>query len=223
MRKLNLIPVVIVLSMFLLSCTKEEKDREKIVEMTVYPETRYSGNVLSDIWSDVLIISDSDDTEKRELSGNITEGLDYDDYEKGYEYKYKVKKVWMHNPPQDVSSIKYIFLELLSKKRVITENSEKDMRLYVLPQRVEYRPRISTEYVDGMLQSYNALHVKDESTGYWMALIDIKGFDFEAGNEYVINVKEVTQADPYSQRYTLLDVVSKEKSNKRWPGVVYRH
>lgn len=221
MRKLYLIAVAVFGTMFLFSCEKEAKDRAENVEITIYPEIGYSGNVLSDIWSDALVISDTDDNEKR-LLDNITERFDYQDYERGYQYVYKAKKVWMHNPPQDVSYIKYIFLELLSKKRDITENSEKDIQLYVLPQKVEYRPWISKEaHIDGGMPHYEALHVKDMTTGYWLALRDIDGFEFEKGYEYMINVKEVTHANPYSLQYKLVNVVSKEESKKKWPGVVY--
>lgn len=222
MKGLNLILVAIIASVFLFSCEKSENDKVKNVELTIHPETKFSRSELSDIWTDALVISDSEDKEQRALYATITEGLDYNDYERGYEYIYKVKKVWMQNPPQDVSSIKYIFLELLSKKKVITENSEKDVQLYVLPQKVEYNPWVSKEELGyGILSNYDALHVKDMNTNNWMALKDIVGFEFEAGFEYVINVREVTQAEPYSKSYSLLDVVSKEVSDKEWPGVVY--
>ena len=36
-----------------------------------------------------------------------------------------------------------------------------------------------------------------------------------------INVKEMTIAEPYAKSYSLLNVVSKEPSEKEWPGVVY--
>ena len=42
MRKLNLFAGIIILSVFIGSCTYEEADREKIVEMTIYPETGYA-------------------------------------------------------------------------------------------------------------------------------------------------------------------------------------
>ena len=221
MKKLNLILVAIIVSMFFFSCEKSEKDKVKNVELTIHPETKFSRSELSDTWSDALVISDNEDKEQRALSATITEGLDYNDYERGYEYKYKVKKVWMQNPPQDVSSIKYIFLELLSKKKVITENSEKDIQLYVLPQRAEYTPRFLKDGVEDEPQRNDAMLAENMSNKEWMALIDIEGFDFEAGYEYVINVKEITIAEPYSKSYSLVNVVSKEVSEKEWPGVGY--
>ena len=221
MKKLNLILVAIIVSMFLFICEKYEKDKVKNVDLTIHPETKFSRSELSDTWSDALVISDSEDKEQRALYATITEGLDYNDYERGYEYIYKLKKVWMQNPPQDVSSIKYIFLELLSKKKVITENSEKDIQLYILPQRAEYTPRFLKDGVEDEPQRNDAMLVENMSNKEWLALIDIEGFDFEAGYEYVMNVKEMTIAEPYSKSYSLGNVVSKEVSEKEWPGVVY--
>ena len=130
MKKLNLILVSIFVSLFLFSCEKTEKDKVKTVELTIHPETKINRSELSNTWSDALVISESDNQEQRALYATITEGLDYNnDYERGYEYKYKVEKVWMQDPPLDVSSVKYRFLKLLSKKKVITENSEKNIQL----------------------------------------------------------------------------------------------
>lgn len=116
MRKLNLFVGIIILSTFLGSCTKDEANREKIVEMTLYPETGYGASVLSDVVTEPIQFSDNDENQKQMLTDIITEGFDFN-YERGYQYTLKVKKVWMHNPPQDVSSVKYVFIELLSTLR----------------------------------------------------------------------------------------------------------
>lgn len=222
MKKLNLILVSIFVSLFLFGCEKTEKDKVKTVELTIHPETKISRSELSNTWSDALVISDSHNQEQRALYATITEGLDYNnDFERGYEYKYKVEKVWMQDPPQDVSSIKYRFLKFLSKKKVITENSEKNIQLYVLPQKVEYTPRFYKDDIAGVPQRKSAMLAKNMSNEEWIALFGIEGFDFEAGYEYVVNVKELTIAEPYSKSYSLVDVVSKEASEKEWPGVVY--
>ena len=222
MKKLNLILISIFVSLFLFGCEKTEKDKVKTVELTIHPETKISRSELSNTWSDALVISDSHNQEQRALYATITEGLDYNnDFERGYEYKYKVEKVWMQDPPQDVSSIKYRFLKLLSKKKVITENSEKNIQLYVLPQKIEYTPRFYKDDIAGVPQRKSAMLAKNMSNEEWIALFGIEGFDFEAGYEYVVNVKELTIAEPYSKSYSLVDVVSKEASEKEWPGVVY--
>ena len=222
MKKLNLILVSIFVSLFLFSCEKTEKDKVKTVELTIHPETKINRSELSNTWSDALVISESDNQEQRALYATITEGLDYNnDYERGYEYKYKVEKVWMQDPPLDVSSVKYRFLKLLSKKKVITENSEKNIQLYVLPQKVEYVPRFYKDDITGVAQRNSAMLAKNMSSEEWIALFEIEGFDFDAGYVYVVNVKELTIAEPYSKSYSLVDVVSKDASEKEWPGVVY--
>lgn len=211
MRKLNLFVTIITLSVFFLSCTKEGGDREKIVEMKIYPETGYGASILSDVWTEPLLFSDSENTQKQMLVDIITEGFDFD-YERGYEYTFKVKKIWMHNPPQDVSSIKYVFIELLSKKKVITENSEKDIELFVSSKTVKFTPNYPREFEDGEVPKiYDALHVKETNTYAWITLVDIEGFNFEEGFEYLLNVKKVTQAEPYSVKYVLLDILSKKE------------
>jgi hypothetical protein len=212
MRKLTLLVGIIILSTFLGSCTKEEANREKIVEMTIYPETGYGASVLSDVVTQPIQFSDNDENKKQMLTDIITEGFDFN-YERGYEYTLKVKKVWMQNPPQDVSSIKYVFIELLTKKKVITKDSEKNIELFVSSQTVKFTPKYPSEYekIAGVEtpKIYDALHVKESGTDNWMGLTKIEGFDYIKGYEYVINAKKITQADPYLVRYVLLDIVSK--------------
>lgn len=196
-----------------MSCTKDESDREKIVEMTIYPETGYGASLMSDIWTQPLIFSDNDENQQKLLMDIITEGFDID-YERGYQYKLKVKKIWMSEPPQDASSIKYVFIELLSKEKVITANREDDIKLFVSSETVKFTPSYPSEYEDEINFSpkiYDALYVKETDTNSWMALKEIEGFDYEKGYEYELRVKKITLADPYAVRFVLLEVLSKEE------------
>lgn len=96
------------------------------------------------------MFSNSDnDHQKQSLTDIIVEGLDFDDYQPGYEYHYKARKIWMQNPPQDVLPIKYEILEFLSKEKVITEDFEETIRLKVLPEKVPYMLRFPNLYEDG--------------------------------------------------------------------------
>ena len=212
MRKLYFLSTFIVLNLFFTSCLKDEEgDKEKIVVMAIYPETGYGDSVMSDILTQTLIFSDSDDNQKRMLVDIITEGFDFG-YKRGYEFTLKVKKVWMHEPLQDVSSIKYVFIELLSKEKVITEDSEKNIELFVSSETVRFTPKYPSEYGEGETPKiYDALHVKETGTNNWMALTEIEGFNFEEGYEYVLNVKKVTLAEPYSAKYILLNTLSKKE------------
>ena len=211
MKKLHLFFAFVVLVLSFSSCLKDEdKDKEKIVEMTIYPETGYGGSVMSDVWTQPLIFSDTDDNQKRMLVDILTEGFNID-YERGYKFTLKVKKVWMHQPPQDASSIKYVFIELLSKEKVITANTDETIELFVSSKTVRFTPKFPSEYEgdESSPKIYNALHVKKTGTDTWMALTTIEGFNFEEGFEYIISVKKTTQANPYSVKYVLLNIVSK--------------
>ncbi len=213
MRKLQVFFALFLLGFLFTSCLKdEENDREKIVEMTIYPETGYGASVMSNIWTEPLIFSDTDDNSKQMLVNIITEGFDFS-YERGYKYTLKVKKVWMHEPPQDVSSVKYVFIEFLSKVKVITKDSEENMQLFISSQTVKFTPKYPSEYEGKELtpKIYAALSAKTVGTTSWMALTKIEGFDYEEGFEYVVNVKKVTLAEPYSVKYILLNIVSKNK------------
>lgn len=211
MSKLKLLVSIIVLSVLLFSCLNEEGDRERIVEMTIYPETGYGGSLMSDVWTQPLLFSDSEDNQKRNLTDIIMEDFDFN-YERGYEYLFKVKKIWMQDPPQDVSSVKYVFIELLNKEKVILADSEKDIELFVSSETVKFTPKYPYEFEDDeTLKFYDAMLVKETGTDSWMALPKIEGFDFEKGYEYALDVKKITQAEPYSVRYVLIDILSKKK------------
>ncbi len=52
----------------------------------------------------------------------------------------------MQNPPQDVSTIKYVYLETLSKEKAITEISEMNIEVTVSDKMVKFMPRYHIEY-----------------------------------------------------------------------------
>lgn len=211
MKKLHLFISLVTFSFFFSSCLKDEEiDKEKIVEITIYPETGFGSSVMSDVWTQPLMFSDNDDNQKRILVDVIFENLDLD-YERGYQYTLKAKKVWMSRPPQDVASIKYVFLEKLSKEKVTIEDSEEDFQLFVSSETVKFTPKYPSEYegTDSSPKIYDALLTKKPDSDSWMTIIEIEGFDFEEGYEYLLNVKKITQAEPYLVRYLLLDIKSK--------------
>ena len=203
------IPAMLMLIGFF-SCDKSTGDKVKIVNMTIYPETWPGRSFLSEAWYDALVFSESDDNQKQTLSNTIIEGLDFD-YERGYEYTFKANKVWMSNPPMDVSSIKYIFVGSLTKKRVIIENSEEEIELFVSSELVKYFPMFPIEYVNEIPQDYDALFCVDKNTNRNYVLKEIEGFNYERGYEYTLSVKKIIQAQPYLERYVLLNIKDKHE------------
>ncbi|MDR1402400.1 MAG: DUF4377 domain-containing protein [Tannerellaceae bacterium] len=180
-----------------------------MVEMTIYPETGYGSSLLSDIWSEPLVFSESDDNQKQTLTNIIVEGFDFD-YERGYEYTFKAKKVWMNDPPQDVSSIKYVFVGPLSKKKTITENSQQELELIISSKTVRFTPNYPREYENEQLIVYDALLANEAGTNSLLVLREIEGFSFEEGYEYVLRVKKELKANPYAVKYILLAVKDKQ-------------
>ena len=188
----------------------KDKDKTKIVEMTIYSETGYGKKWPNDFWSDAMIFSESDDNRKQLLIDIITEGFDFD-YERGYEYTFEAKKVWMANPPQDVSSIKYQFIGPLTKKKVIVENSETEVLLSVASELVKYVPNFQDKNEDGSPKTYDALSVIDVNSKTHTILKEIEGFDYESGFKYTLSAKKIIQAEPYSAKYVLLEIKDKQK------------
>lgn len=191
--------------------------------MKIYPETGFGGSVMSEIWTEPLVFSDSDDNRKRTLSDIHFEGSDNFNYERGYEYLLKVKKIWMQNPPMDASSIKYVLLELLSKEKVITQNKEENIEVTVLPKTVKFVPRFPTQYEQVETENgesyevpkvYDAMHLIENGTDNFspLIIIEIQGFNYEEGYEYILSIKKTIQTDPYSVKYSLVDILSKEEA-----------
>jgi len=206
MRKLNLLLCfmgIILIS----SCSNDDDnggDEQKTVEMTIYPETGYGGFVLSeDVYGEFLLFSESDNQEKRVLTngGGIYDSLNY---EKGYEYKIEARKTFLKNPPQDGSSITFEFIKTLSKEKVITENSEQQIEIEVGPDKVGFLLLSQS----GIQQ---ALLVKENREDSMKPLLGIEGFDHEEGFKYELSVKKVIQAEPYSLKYILVNIISKEQ------------
>ncbi len=205
MRKLNLLLCLIITITIFSSCSNDDDgDVQKNVEMTIYPDTGFGGYLFStNVHGEFLLISESDNQDKRILTNGDSSFNNFD-YEKGFEYKIEAKKTFLKNPPQDGSSIIFEFIKIISKTKVITQNSEQLIELQVGPAKVGFISRSQ----NGIQQ---ALFVKENTETNMKPLLEIEGFNFEEGYKYKLSVKKIIQAEPYSVKYILLDVVLKEK------------
>lgn len=202
--------------LLMIGCMGEEKDREKIVEMILYAEPADGGSILSNIWSPQIVFSDSDnDHQKQALTDIIVDGLDFDKYQPGHEYHLKARKIWMQNPPLHVLPVKYQVLEFLSKEKVITQDFEETITLKVSPEKVQFMPRFPYLYDEegGLPVVIEALRTQDPETLQSHIIPEIEGFDFEPGYEYLLEVRKITRADPYSLLWELSNIFSKTKKN----------
>ncbi len=210
MKHINLVLAVLALGIFV-SCMKDDShDREKIVNMIIYPEITYGKSFMSDIYTEQLLFSESDNSEKRQLSDIITDGFDFN-YKIGTEFSFKAKKIWMNNPPQDVSAIRYEFIGPLKERRLVTKNSEAIINISVSPNLVKFHPRFSEPNEQDEHKVYDAMKCKDESNSKIIIIKNIEGFDFEDGYSYFLQVKKLVTANPYSEIYVLLKTIEKEK------------
>lgn len=219
MKTSNLIFTVFLLIILFSGCgvldlisNQDALDHQKDVVVTIYPETGFGLIFMGDTWSDPLMFSDNDNHRIRLMQNIIFENFDLE-YEKGWEYKFKAKKVWMSNPPQDVSSIKYVITEPISKKRVITKDREEFMRVIVAPETVPFAPFYSVEKkkFDSTTDIYDALMIRKLRSDSFFIVTKIEGFNFEPGFEYLLRIKKITHAEPYSVSYQLDEIISKTK------------
>lgn len=204
------LPLILTMGLFT-GCLKDKKaDKETIVEMTIYPEIGYGAAIMSQTLTEVLLFSESSEKSKQQLVNIIAEGFDFN-YERGYKYTFKVKKIWMSDPPQDVSSVKYVFIGPLNKEKVITEDSESIITVTVQPNFVSFYPRFSKKHDPDDHKTYDALLCKESTGNSILALLEIEGFDYEEGYQYELRVKKMITADPYSERFVLVEMLSKQK------------
>lgn len=205
MDKLSLFLSAVLAILFLSSCSNDDdKDVHKNIEMTIYSETGYDGYILSDnIYGEFLLFSEGNSNNQNVLT---SVGVSFNDfeYQKGYEYKIKARKTTLANPPQDGSSVIYDYLETVSKEKVVIENSEQNIEMEVGSKKVGFIARSQ----NGLQE---ALFVKENEEQNSKPLVTIENFDYEEGNKYKLKVKKSIQAEPYAVKYTLIEVLSKEK------------
>ena len=205
MKKLNLILPCILAILFFSACSNDEKgDVQKTIEMTIYSDTGFAGYFMSDnLYGEFLLFSEEGNNNVNVLTSGGSSFDDFD-YEKGYQYKVKARKTTLANPPQDASSIVYDYLETISKKKVVTENSEQQIEIEVGPKKVGYIAKSQNGRQE-------AFFIKENGAENTKIVTAIDNFNFEEGNRYKLKVKKVIQAEPYTVKYILIEVVSKVK------------
>ncbi|MGL4852483.1 MAG: DUF4377 domain-containing protein [Tannerellaceae bacterium] len=209
MKRLTSILLLMILTKLFYSCLTEEVDKEENVVMTIYPETTYGKSILSNVWTETVLFSDSDENKVKPLINITYEQFDFE-YERGYEYTFKARKIWMSNPPQDVSQIKYIFVGPVSKIKKILDDSQEELELTIASETVMLQPSFPTEYEGEIPKIYHALFANTKNNDSPpLVLKEIEGFDFQKGYEYKLRVVKETIATPYSVKYRLIEVIDR--------------
>lgn len=213
MRFFNVVLAILATSSGLMSCEKEDSiDRVKEVEMTIYPEIGYGAPIMSEILSEVMIFSETDNPEKQQLSNIITEDFDFD-YQIGHQYTFKAQKIWMNNPPQDVSSIKYKKVGSVEIKKQVTNDFTESMTMTLKPSKVSFVPRFTQTNTAENSQPVMALEGFDQTAKKRWVMTQIEGLDYQEGYTYSIRIERKVKANPYKEQFVLLEVLNKEKTN----------
>lgn len=205
MPKLLQVIFCLIITITIISCFlgNDDKDVVVMVEMTVYHDTGFGGYLFStDVYGEFLLFSESENQDKRVLKNGAF--FDDFDYEKGFEYNIEARKIFLKNPPQDGSSIVFEFVQINSKTKVITQNSEQQIEMEVGPTKVGYITRSQ----NGIQE---ALFVNENTETNKKPLLEIEGFNHEEGYKYKLNVKKTIQAEPYFVKYILVDIISQEQ------------
>ena len=130
------------------------------------------------------------------------------DYEPGYEYVIVVKVTMTPEPPEDAPDRTYSLVRIVSK-----EKKDSDVPVYENPT-WEERWTVSHESVVKEDGSVCLKVMRDSTIGWETVCTDISGFEYEAGYEYVIQVKITDiRINPMESvwEYELVSIISRNK------------
>lgn len=193
----------LVASLFLFaSCSKNE-----VIRLTIASEEADCVGVAP---QKCLLVKKEGQTEWE----NLYNGIDGFIYEDGNEYVLEVKEEKIDNPPADAPSVKYVLVKEISKVAKVSEG---------LPEKAEapvsetYQITVASQKADctGVAPQKCFLVKKDGQKDWEFWYSGIEGFNYEEGNEYVLEIKEEKVANPpadaASVKYILVKEVSKLK------------
>src|SRR5690606_6962352 len=109
----------------------------------------------------------------------------------------------LKHSPKETSSVIYQYLETLSKEKIIERDTEEDLIMDVAPVKINFIPRGK--------EPKKAYLVKITTESKPRPILKIKGFHFKKGYHYRLRVKKIIQASPFKEKFTLLEVMSKNK------------
>lgn len=115
--KLHLVAIVLSLTLFTgSSCSIKggPQGKQEIVELRVNHFKQTAVGVMPQL---VMLIQEDDEIGSENWS-LLYDRIERFDFEPGYIYDLKVRKIEIENPPQDASSVKYIMINLRSKEKV---------------------------------------------------------------------------------------------------------
>ncbi len=194
------------------SCINNDESQDKVETMDVQVSayTCFSG---------VLLVNDIIEGMSVKVGSNPKynfmglSSIDGFSYERGYEYKLKIQRTTLANPPADGSSYTYKLIKVLSKQKA--EGARTEVKLYVSSEIGEFKYADLTQDLPS-----KGMKIRENENDNWTVgpFNRISGFDYERGFNYVLSVEKIVlpESSPFSYyqpiQYTLLKVISKEKA-----------
>ena len=196
------------------SCINNDEPQDKVETMDVQVSayTCFSGIFLSNDIIEGMSVKVGSNPNYDFMGLSSIDGFTY---ERGYEYKLKIQRTTLGNPPSDGGSYTYKLIKILSKQKA--EGTRTEVKLYVSSEIGEFK------YAD-LTQDRPSRGMKfreNENDNWTVAPFNrISGFDYEQGFNYVLSVEKIVlpESSPFYYyqpiQYVLLKVVSKEKVAK---------
>lgn len=193
------------------SCTKDESEDkiERInAEVSAYTNSSSNGFFSDALTEGMLVKLEGDDYYQGFYFGEI-EGFTF---ERGNNYKLRIKQITLAHPPMDGGSVRYELIEVLSKKEA--DCTKEDITLYVSAQTGE--KNISQD-------SYKLRGIKirtNENEDWSVVPFNcIDGFKYEEGYDYQLSVVKIILPDSGKPRnealnvqYSLKEIITKTKA-----------
>lgn len=194
------------------SCINNDEPQDKVETMDaqVSPYTSFSGVLMSDEIFEGMSVKVGSSPKYNFMGLSSIEGFTY---ERGYEYKLKIQRTTLANPPADGSSYTYKLIKILSKQKA--EGTRTEVTLYVSSEIGKFKYGALTQDMPS-----KGMKIRENEKDDWTVgpFNRISGFDYEQGFNYVLSVEKIAlpESSPFDYyqpiQYVLLKVISKEKA-----------
>lgn len=188
----------------------ESKDKVETMDVQVSPYTCFSGVFMSHEVIEGMSVKVGSNPNYDFMGLSSIEGFTY---ERGYEYKLKIQRTTLGNPPADGGSYTYKLIKILSKQKA--EGTRTEVTLYVSSEIGKFKYGALTQEM-----SSKGMKIRENEKNDWTVgpFNRISGFDYEQGFNYILSVEKITlpESSPFDYyqpiQYVLLKVISKEKA-----------
>lgn len=188
----------------------EPQDKVEAMDAQVSAYTSFSGVLMSNEIFEGMSVKVGSSPKYSFMGLSSIEGFAY---ERGYEYKLKIQRTTLANPPADGSLYTYKLIKVLSKQKA--EGTRTEVTLYVSSEIGKFKYGAYTQYMPS-----SGMKIRENEKDDWTVgpFNRISGFDYEQGFNYVLSVEKIVlpESSPFDYyqpiQYVLLKVISKEKA-----------